>query len=196
MTRDQLYAAADAYLDALVAKDPSRVAFTDDAVFTENNVQLRIGDGLWNTIGARRDNYDLKCADRATGQVSWFGVIEESGHPAIMALRLALDGGRIAEAETIVCREHELGPFPNIDGYGKPRPLMQADVAPAERVPRERMIELANGYFDTIELNDGILFTEFTDDCDRIENGLQTTNVEIEGYPARIVGDVKSAIIR
>jgi hypothetical protein len=188
VTRDQLYAAAEAYLDALAAKDPSRFAFTGDAIFTENNVQLRIGDGLWNTIGARRDNYDLKCADPETGQVAWFGVIEESGRPAIMALRLALERGSIAEAETIVCRAHELGPFPNIAGYDRPRPLMLADVAPAERVPRERMIEIANGYFDTIELNDGILFTEFTDDCDRIENGLQTTNVEIEGYPIARMG--------
>jgi hypothetical protein len=188
VTRDQLYAAAEAYLDALVAKDPSRLAFTGDAIFTENNVQLRIGDGLWNTIGARLDNYDLKCADPETGQVAWLGVIEESGHPAIMALRLALERGCIAEAETIVCRAHELGPFPNIAGYDRPRPLMLADVAPAERVPRERMIEIANGYFDTIELNDGILFTEFTDDCDRIENGLQTTNVEIEGYPIARMG--------
>ena len=34
----------------------------------------------------------------------------------------------------------------------------------------------ADGYFDTIQLNDGTLHTEFTDDCERIENGVQTTN--------------------
>ena len=38
------------------------------------------------------------------------------------------------------------------------------------------MIAVANGYFDTLQLNDGTLHAEFTDDCERIENGVQTTN--------------------
>ena len=187
--RADLYARADAYLAALVAKDSARLRFTADVVFTENNVQLRIGDGLWNTIGAVRPAYDLKCADLATGQVSWFGVIEERGNPAIMSLRLAFVGDAISEIETIVCRAHELGPFPEISGYEKPiRPLLLADVPPAQRTPRARLISIADGYFDTIQLNDGTLFTHFTDGCDRIENGLQTTNVQIDGYPLAAMG--------
>ena len=187
--RADLYARVEAYLDALVAKDPSRLTFTPGVVFTENNVQLRIGDGLWNTISARRPDYDLKCADLETGQVSWFGLVEEWGHPAIMALRLAFDGDAISEIESIVSRAFEFGPFPEISGYEKPvRPRLLTDVAPERRVPRPRLISIADGYFDTIQLNDGTLFTEFTDDCDRIENGLQTTNVEIEGYPIARMG--------
>ena len=38
------------------------------------------------------------------------------------------------------------------------------------------MIDLADGYFDTLQLNDGTLHTEFTDDCNRRENGMQSTN--------------------
>ena len=186
--RAQLYALAEDYLDALVAQDPSRLPWGDHVVFTENNVQLAIGDGLWNTIGARRDSYDLKSADLARGEVSWFGIVEEAGEPAIMALRLRVDGGRIVEVETIVCRQLEFGPFPQIEGYDAPRPLMLADVPEGERVPRARMIALADGYFDTLQLNDGTLFTHFTDDCDRVENGLQTTNIEIEGYPIAKMG--------
>lgn len=186
--RADLYARADAYLAALVAKDPSRLRFTPDVVFTENNVQLRIGDGLWNTISARRDGYDLKCADLQLGQVTWIGVVEEWGHAAIMCLRLAFKGDAIAEIETIVCRAHELGPFPQIEGYDTPRALLLADVPPAERMGRDRLISVADGYFDTIQLNDGTLFTHFTDECDRIENGLQTTNVDIEGYPIAKMG--------
>ncbi len=187
-TREELYARADAYLDALVEHDPTQLDLADNVIFTENNVQLRVGDGLWNTISSRRDNYDLKCADCAHGQVSWFGVVEEYGHPAIMGLRLAFDGELISEIETIVCREMEFGPFPSIEGYAAPRALMLADVPEEQRVSREEMIAIANGYFETIELNDGALHAEFTDDCDRIENGLQTTNVEIEGYPIARMG--------
>jgi hypothetical protein len=187
-SRAELEALAEAYLDALVAKDPSRLPWAEEVIFTENNVQLMIGDGLWNTISARRSYYDLKAADPETGQVSWFGIIEESGQAAIMGLRLAVSGGRIAEAETIVCRAFEFGPFPQIEGYDAPRALMLAPVAEGERVPRARMISIADGYFDTLQLNDGTLFTQFTEDCDRIENGLQTTNVEIEGYPIAKMG--------
>ena len=176
MTRDELYAHAEAYLDALEAKDPARLPWADDAVFTENNVRLEIDDGLWNTISARRSSYDLKAADPAAGQVSWFGIVEEHGVPAIMALRLQIAGHRIAEAETIVCRKVDLSPFPGIDTYIVPRPLMLAEVPAAQHSPREQMIAIANGYFDTLQMNDGTLHAEFTDDCERIENGVQTTN--------------------
>ena len=189
MTRAELYAHAEAYLDALEARDFARLPWAHDAIFTENNVRLAPGDGLWNTISARRRTYDLKAADPATGQVAWFGLVEEHGHPAIMGLRLAASGGRIAEVETIICRSMEFGPFPSIDTYVAPRPLMLADVPEAQRVPRERLIAIANGYFETLELNDGTLHTEFTDDCDRVENGLQTTNnPNIEGYPIAAMG--------
>jgi hypothetical protein len=188
-TRAELYTAAETYLAALLAHDPAQLTLAAGAVFTENNVQLRLGDGLWNTITARRDYYDLKCADLATGQVCWIGVIEERGHPAIMMLRLAVTAdGALSEIETIVCREHEFGPFPQIEGYDTVRPLMLADVPPDQRVSRAEMIRIANGYFETIELNDGTLHTEFTDECNRIENGLQTTNVHIEGYPIAAMG--------
>jgi len=176
VTREELYAQAEAYLDALEARDPSRLAWADGARFSENNVALAIGDGLWHTISARRRTYDLKAADPAAGQVSWFGVVEEHGIPAIMALRLRIAGGRIVEAETIVCRKVDLSPFPGIDTYLEPRPLMLADVPEPQRITRERMIAVANGYFETIQLNDGTLHAEFTDDCERIENGVQTTN--------------------
>jgi hypothetical protein len=51
------------------------------------------------------------------------------------------------------------------------------------------MIALANGYFDTLQLNDGTIRTRFTDDCERIENGLQTThNDSFPNYPIAAYG--------
>jgi hypothetical protein len=38
------------------------------------------------------------------------------------------------------------------------------------------MISIANGYFDTLQQNDGTLFTQFDEHCNRVENGVQTTN--------------------
>lgn len=169
-----LYAHANAYLAALVKKDPSRLPWADHVVFTDNNVQIEIGDGTWNTVDGKR-GYDLKFADPSAGQVSWFGVIEEHGNPAIMALRLKIVDGKIAEVEQIVTRKVENSPFPSIDTYVTPRRIMLEDVPAGRRTARDRMISLADGYFDTLQLNDGTILTEFSDECDRIENGLQTT---------------------
>jgi len=188
LDRAALYDHAEAYLEALVKRDPSHLSWADSAVLTENNVQLAIGDGTWATVDGRR-GYDLKMADPATGQVAWFGVIEEHGHPAIMALRLRIEGDRIAEAESIVTRKVENSPFPSIETYIEPRPLMLADVPPERRNSREEMIALSNGYFDTLQLNDGTIRTRFTDDCERIENGLQTThNESFPNYPIAVYG--------
>ena len=66
---------------------------------------------------------------------------------------------------------------------------MLADVPAEQRRTRAELIAIANGYFDTLQLNDGTLFAEFTDDCDRVENGLQTTNnPNIDGYPIAAMG--------
>jgi hypothetical protein len=178
-----------AYLDALVARDSSRLPWADHVVFTENNVQLMVGDGLWGTISGRRD-YDLTVVDEQSGQAGWIGLVEEHGIPGIMALRLRIEGGRISEVETLLSRREDPGPFPVIGQVNQPHPLFFQDVAPEQRRPRARMIAIADGYFDTLQLNDGTLFTQFTDDCDRVENGLQTTNNPgaIPGYDIAALG--------
>ena len=55
---------------------------------------------------------------------------------------------------------------------------MLAEVPEAERVTRSEMIQLANGYFETIERNNGMIRTRFHPHCNRVENGVQTTNNE------------------
>ena len=44
------------------------------------------------------------------------------------------------------------------------------------RMARADMIALADGYFSTLERNDGTLRTRFHPDCNRVENGVRTTN--------------------
>jgi hypothetical protein len=55
-------------------------------------------------------------------------------------------------------------------------------------VSRERLISLADGYFDTLQQNNGEIFTRFAKDCERVENGVKTTHAEIEGYPIAKMG--------
>ena len=40
-------------MDALVARDPSRLPAIPSAIFTENGQRLELGDGLWHTVTGR-----------------------------------------------------------------------------------------------------------------------------------------------
>ena len=55
-------------------------------------------------------------------------------------------------------------------------------IPPAQRLPRQQMISIADGYFTGLQKNDGKGIGNtgtypFTNDCHRIENGSPTTNV-------------------
>jgi hypothetical protein len=170
-----LYSFVERYIAALLARDPARLPWTAHARLTENNVELPVGYGLWRTISARGAE-NLRAADPETGQVAWFGVIDEHGGKSFMALRLKIVGGEISESETIVDRKgYGPGPFGDPATLA-PVPVMSQDVPVDRRRPRERMIALADGYFSTLELNDGRVFTQFTPDCSRRENGVWTAN--------------------
>jgi hypothetical protein len=174
--REALYGFLDAYLDALTDKHPARLPLAKGARFSENSVELDIGDGLWNTIN-RRGDYDLRFADPVTGNVGWFGVVYEHDNPAAIGLRIKVEDGLITEVETVLARREGDAPFPNPNPEGlKDKPILNEIVPPDQRVPRARMRSIANGYFSTLELNDGTLFTSLDPNCNRVENGVQTTN--------------------
>ncbi|PQA86586.1 hypothetical protein [Hyphococcus luteus] len=175
-TREELYKTLDVYLDALRRRDPSAVPWADVVRNTEDNVAMDVGDGLWGTITGLGD-YQLRFADVKTGQVGYFGAVEETNETSAFSLRLKIDrDGRVSEVETLVVRISfsGLGIFANKRFWDKP--VLNETVPSEHRVKRERMISIADGYFDTLQLNDGEIFTKFHPDCNRVENGVQTTN--------------------
>ncbi len=169
-----LYQVLDHYLAALKAGDATKAGFAPGARTSENNVMLRPGDGMWGTITALGD-YDLRFADQKAGSVAFYGVVGETDTRAPFAVRLQVRDGLISEAETIVARPQEAGvPFVTADIH--PLAVLNEILPVAERSNRQRMIDIANGYFDTIQRNDGTMHTSFTGDCNRREDGFQTTN--------------------
>ena len=176
--REGLYEALDRFREALTARDPARVEWSPALRYTENNVALEPGDGVWNTVTALGP-YDLRFADSQAdsghGQVALFTSVEETDAVSPCAIRLAVREGAIEEAEIVVARNKDEG-FPFLGQTFEDKPAMRAEVPEAERISRDEMIALANGYFETIERNNGMIRTRFHPHCNRVENGVQTTN--------------------
>ena len=173
MDRSALYAALDGYLAALAARKPGAVKWATSAQTSENNVLLAIGDGLWGTID-RLGDYQLRFADTRTGEVGYFGTVIEPLEESAFTLRLKINAdGDVSEAEAVVVRQSDSGiKFENPAYWDKPILNTNAE-APVDRA---EMVRLSNGYFDTLQLNDGTIHTRFHPDCNRVENGVQTTN--------------------
>jgi len=172
MDREALYAALDAFLAALDAGDSAAVNWAPDALFSENNVMLATDDGVWGTV-IRLGEYQLRFADTRTGQVGYFGTLVEAIEESALTVRLRLDeAGRVAEAELLIVRQSDSGiKFENPRYWDKPI-LHRVPEAPVDRA---EMVRLSNGYFDTLQQNDGTIHTRFHPDCQRVENGVQTT---------------------
>jgi hypothetical protein len=161
----------DQYLSSLVAHDPSRLPLAKTVKFTENDQVLELGDALWGTVSGL-GTYKLIFADTQAGQVGLMGTIRENGRPAILALRLKVEKRLITEVETLVARRGEGAT--KLEALGQPDPVFLEALSPAERSSRQAMIAAANLYFDGIEQGNGDI-VPFDDDCDRVENGTQTT---------------------
>jgi hypothetical protein len=172
------------YLAALVAHDPKRLPLSADAMYTENDQTIEIGDGFWKTAEAV-GNYGHYFADPEFGQVVFMGTMHEAGAALLMSLRLRVELGRITEIESIYYRQGGGGPSGIADmdkpGY-KPEDIWFKSIVPAQRPSRQEMIAIADGYFTGLQKNDGKGINgtgtyPFTNDCHRIENGAPTTNV-------------------
>ncbi|RQV98060.1 hypothetical protein EH221_02715 [bacterium] len=163
---------ADRYIDAMVAHDPSSVPMADDVKFTENGVELAVGDALWATAGANTD-YRIYVTDPEIGQVGYSGIVEENGTPVLISFRLKIVNGKISEIEQIVGRDRN---FSGIDHLKEPDPIYARVLEPSERVDRDKMISIADSYFAALERANGTRPVPFADTCNRMENGIQTTN--------------------
>ncbi len=164
------------YLAALVAHDPKRLPLAADVKYTEYDQVMQVGDGFWGTATAI-GNYKHYFADPESEQVGFMGTMHEGEHLVIMGLRLRVQLGRITEIETTYYRQGGGGPN-NIAGLdaSKTESLWFDAIPPAQRATRQELINTANMYFAGLENNNGKGVYPFADDCNRMENGIRTTN--------------------
>ncbi len=163
----------DRYLAALVRHNPSGLPLNRDAKFTENTARLKVGtEGLWVGASELPTGFRIYAVDVGAGQAGFYGVMRERGRPVLIALRLKLVNGQITEIEHVLARGLRAQAVKNLTTA---RPEFTEVVPPANRLPRQQMINIADSYFEAIEHADGRL-APFADDCVRRENGMQTTH--------------------
>jgi hypothetical protein len=193
--RQRLIGVMNGYLEALEALDPSRLPIGAAVRFTENTRQIPLGAGLWRTVCGRRSGGHW-FADVERGQVEYWGVVKENDHDAIIGARLRLEGRLITEIETVVVRGR--GSFFNPSAVIEPYPAFHEPLPASERTSRDRLIEIANLYFDAIELSDGSRLP-VKDDCRRLVNGVLDSMMDpdqldtLEGHRALGVAEQMSA---
>jgi hypothetical protein len=171
-TRVFLETLMDNYLEALVAHNANGLPLSKKVKRTENTIPLVLGDGLWATA-SDMPTYKLYVADPQSGQVGLFGFMKENGFPILISSRLKVVKEQITEIEDIVVREGER--FFNPEYFKKPRQIFLDALKPGEKVSRAEIMRVTNLYFDALE-QDKAEICLFHDECNRIENGTQTTN--------------------
>lgn len=161
----------DTYIAAIVAHDPSQVAFAKDVKFVENTVPMKPGEGLWKTASEGPTTFKIYVPDPVAEQVGVLCLMKEGDKPIQFGLRLKLKDGKIVEAEHLIARDLRENSLKNLQA---PRPAFFATVPPGERTPREKMLEIGESYYTALVSADANN-APFANDCLRRENGMQTT---------------------
>jgi len=169
------------YLAAWRMHDVKLAPFAKQVRFTENNVEMAFPDGSWDTITSQVGT-PLVLSDPATSQVVVYTTLLQGPEPTFAASRLKVTGGNISEIETILSTRRNISapPTPFGDIYKNPRDPDFTRVVPVEqRATRELLKAQANGYFSTLQFNNGeIRGASFAPDATRNENGMQFTEIE------------------
>src|SRR5262249_47323024 len=86
----------DQYLNAVMKHDASAAPLLIGFRQTENATVMKVGTGVRKTVtglGKVQSRY----LDPVSGQAGYFGLVEESGAPAIVSVRLKIENKKITE---------------------------------------------------------------------------------------------------
>ena len=178
--RTCLTTVVDRYVESFIRKDRSSVPVAPEHRFTENTAQLDVGEGFLWKAKVDPTAFKIYVADPIAGQVALQTVLNIEDRPALVAIRLKVERGRILEIEHLIDRN--VAPQA-MELLRTPRPGLLNDIPASERSSREAMIAAANSYFDALEGDSGKIGA-FADDCVRHENGYQTVNNKMPGRAA------------
>jgi hypothetical protein len=159
------------YLNAMVAHTPQALKVSPTVRFTEDTVDMKLGEGLWTRASGVRP-YRLDILDGTQGVAASQVVVEEAGAPVMLMLRLKIANRTITEVETQVTRNQKEGAIFAVDALRSPNAAMIAPVDPAKRSSRAEAIRLAEYYPAGLEIGSFVkVDAPFASNAYRFENG-------------------------
>jgi hypothetical protein len=161
------------FLYAVLKHDASKLPVADTVRVTEDGVEkplakLAVLKSVTSLRGYRQDFLDERAGVAGSGVV-----IEESGAPLIMVVRIKVVGEKITELEINETRSRAEGLSFNIDGLSAPSEEMNYVPRPEQLVPRDKAIDIALHYPKGLNNADtfAAVGAPFTTDAYRVENG-------------------------
>jgi hypothetical protein len=170
------------YRTAYLAHDPKLAPFSPNVRFTENNVEMHLPDGTWDTV-TKEIGPALTISDPTSGNVGIYTTIMQKDIPGFLAIRLKVADGKITEVEQVISTKRNLSapptPIGSVEGYTHD-PDLARPVDAADRMSRADLVKVANGYFSTLENNNGEIRdgAKFSPTATRFENGMRFADIE------------------
>ncbi len=170
-----LLAEMSTYLDALVARDPSKIQTASTLKYTENGVVTQLGSGLWKTASSLVAGERLDFADPTVGQVASQLVVDENGtSPVLYMVRLKVAESEITEIESMAVRQQGAANGFFDPANLKPQPVFTQAIDPSTAMTRDQLTALMNKYLDYLDGKVKGSAVPFDTSCDRFENGVET----------------------
>lgn len=179
--RECLRGALMRYMTAVTQNRPQEAGIIVGFRQTENAVPIPLGTGTWQSVTAL-GGIQRHFIDPVSGQAAYFGLVEESGEPAVVSVRVKVVNRQVTEAEWYIGREGMPGMQgpPGPDGAGAAPfdpenfvanpPPPERSVPRGQRLSRESLLAVTNTYFDAITAHDPAVMMIHAS-CRRIENG-------------------------
>lgn len=171
--RECLRSTMTTFLYALLEHDAGKIPAADTVRVTEDAIDKPLARmGLLNTVTKLR-GYRQDILDARAGMAGAHVVVEESGAPVLLVVRLQVEDRRITEIETVATRSRAEGLIFDIDGLSAASEEMSYAPRPEQLASREAAIEAALHY--PMGLNAAQTFAAvdapFAPDAYRYENG-------------------------
>ena len=173
-TRDSLKGTIGQYFSALEAHNPSSLPLAAKVKFTENGVEMPVGEGFWKTAGKtllKRDLLDThKCGTHSNVVIEEKYTAPKTAAPApkspfaglsakppadgairpiLYGVRLKVENQQITEIETFVARETEFA-FNAANVLETKDQDWESIIPPEQRSSRLALIAAAEDHFDVL----------------------------------------------
>jgi hypothetical protein len=170
--RECLRGAITAYLHALVKHDISKLPFADKVRITEDSKDKAVDKvDLVRSVTKLR-GYRQDFLDEREGIAGSDVVVEESGAPVMLVVRMKIQNEKITELETVATRSRADGTLFNIDGVETTTATMNYAPRKSQLNKREEMIRIALLYPAGLEAESFVkVDAPFTPEAYRLENG-------------------------